>query len=88
MATVGFKFVWEVDDVDGFEWAFFDADSASGAQRFNYYCFLVFKADSLHFGSHDRAETVTNSVTSFGFTPVCIKHSDSCHVNPTINARH
>ncbi len=67
MAAVFFQFVGEVDDADGFEGAFFDADAASAAQGFGDDCVVAFDSDGFHSAAYHGAEVYAELVAFFDF---------------------
>ncbi len=72
MAAVLFKFIRQVDDADGFEGAFFDADAAAAAERFGDDRFVAFNADGFHSAAYHGAEVYAEVVAFFDFAFVSV----------------
>jgi len=80
MATFLFQFVWQIDDGEGVEGAFFDADAASYAKGFHNQGYTVFKADGFYLISYRGAKAVARSTATLGFASIFIENSNSNHV--------
>jgi hypothetical protein len=72
VAALLFQFVCQIDDGDGFEGAFPDADSTSYAEAFHDLRLLTFEYDGFNFVSDWRTEPITWSTTTFGFTSLLV----------------
>jgi len=83
MAAFLFQFVWQIDDGEGVEGAFFDADAASYAKGFHNQWHTVFKADGFYLVSHRGTKAIARSTTTLGFASILIENSNSNHVFPT-----
>ncbi len=67
MAAVLLEFVGQVDDAYGFKGAFFDANSASAAERFGYDGFVAFDAYGFYSAADHGAEVHAELVAFFDF---------------------
>ena len=67
MAAILLKFVRQVDDADGFEGTFFDADAASAAKCFRYDGFVAFYSYGFYSASYHGAEAYAELVAFFDF---------------------
>jgi hypothetical protein len=85
VTAVLFQFVWEVDDADGFERAFFDADSAAATEYLRYNGFVSFNSYGFHSAAHHWAEVNAGLVALFDFAPVLIENSDPRHSTTSSN---
>ena len=79
MAAVFLQLIWQIDDADGFEGAFFDADAAATAQGFRYDRFVSLNSYCFYSATHHRAEANARLITLFHFAFVLIKNSYSRH---------
>jgi len=82
MATFLFQFVWQIDDREGGEGTFFDADSTSYTKGFHDQWHIVFETDGFYLVSHRRAEAMARSTATLGFASIFIENSNSNHVFP------
>jgi len=80
MTTFLFQFVWQIDDGEGVEGAFLDADAASYAKSFHNQGYTIFKADSLYLISYRGAKAIARPTATLGFASILIKNSNSNHV--------
>ena len=79
MAAIFFQLVGEVDDADGFEGAFFDADAAAAAEGFCYDGFVSFNSDGFYSASNHGAEVDAEWIAFFDFAFIFIKYGNTCH---------
>ena len=87
MAAVFFQLVWQVDDADGFEGAFFDAYAAAAAEFLADYDFVVFEAYGFNAASDHGAEFYAQLVAFFGFAPVGIHYGEAGHGSSQIRRK-
>lgn len=79
MAAVFLQFVGQVDDADGFEGAFFDADAAAAAKSLRYDGFVSLNSYGFHSAAHHRAEAYADLAAFFDFAFVLVKYGNSRH---------
>ena len=72
MAAILLQLVGQVDDADGFEGAFFDADAAAAAECFRDDGFVAFDADGFHSAAYHGAEVNAEVITFFDFAFVSV----------------
>ena len=79
MAAVLLQLVGQVDDADGFEGTFLDANAASAAEFLADDDFVVFEADSFHAAADHGTEFYAQLVTLLGFALVVVHYGDAGH---------
>jgi len=79
MATFLFQFVWQIDDGESVEGAFFDADTTSYAKRFHNQWHIVFEADGFYLVSYRGTKAIARSTATLGFASILIENSNSNH---------
>jgi hypothetical protein len=67
VATILLKLIGQVDDADGFEGAFFDADAASAAKGFGYDGVIAFYSDGFYSAAYHGAVAYAELVAFFDF---------------------
>jgi hypothetical protein len=79
VAAVFLQLVWQIDDADGFEGAFLDADSAAAAEYFGYDGFAAFNSYGFHSAAYHRTEANAGLIALFDFASILVKDGDSRH---------
>jgi hypothetical protein len=72
VAAILLKLIWQVDDADGFEGAFFDAYPAAAAERLGYDGFVSFNFYGFHSAAYHWAEANAEGIAFFDFALVFI----------------
>ena len=67
MAAILLQLIRQINDADGFEGAFFDANPAAAAKGFRYDGFASFDAYGFHSAAHHGAEANAEGIAFFDF---------------------
>ncbi len=85
MTAILLQFVWQVDDIYGFEWAFLDAYAAPAAQFFRNKNFVFFEANCFDAAAHHGAVFYAQLIAFLWLAFVVIHYSDARHPCSVLN---